>query len=208
MIASSITKNGALLAAFALVITFLILITDRITQPTIAVQQSKLIQARLNELVPVNSYNNDMIADCILVPSWNIQEQQHKVYRARRDQKPVALVLETIAPNGYNGKIHMLVGLNTNGIVTGVRVVDHKETPGLGDKIDLRIDDWILSFAGKSLTEKAESQWKVKKDGGQFDQFTGATITPRAVVGTVFDTLRFSTQNMSTLFGAPSSCQN
>ena len=102
----------------------------------------------------------------------------------------------------------MLVGMLLDGTVTGVRVLDHKETPGLGDKIDLRISDWILSFTGKIVSEATLNLWEVKKDGGQFDQFTGATITPRAVVNQVEQTVMFAINNAETILNATDSCSS
>ena len=99
--------------------------------------------------------------------------------------KPVAAVLEATAPDGYSGAIQLLVGADFNGTVLGTRVTEHHETPGLGDKIELRLSDWITHFAGKKISGADDANWAVKKDGGDFDQFTGATITPRAVVNAV-----------------------
>ena len=122
------------------------------------------------------------------------------VYRARKDGAPVAAVFTSIAPNGYSGTIKLLVGVYYDGSLAGVRVINHKETPGLGDKINEKKTNWILKFKGLSLTNPVESQWAVKKDGGEFDQFTGATITPRAVVTAVKKSLQFFEQNRDELF--------
>ena len=98
-------------------------------------------------------------------------------------------IIRTRTKQGYNGEISLWVGIDDRGTITGVRVIDHRETPGLGDPISLDVSDWVLGFNGKSLTSPANQFWKVKKDGGEFDQFTGATITPRAIVSAVHDTL-------------------
>lgn len=203
---NSISKNGLLLAGFALVATFLILVTDRFTRDTIEQQQSAQVLSLINELISPDSYDNNIILDCTTADGFETSLEFSKVYRARVTGQPIALIFEAIAPNGYNGNIHMLIGTDISGSITGVRVIEHKETPGLGDKIDLRISDWILGFNNQSLSNDGQSRWKVKKDGGQFDQFTGATITPRAVVQTVFDTLVFSEENLNTLFEAEQSC--
>ncbi|MDB0047709.1 RnfABCDGE type electron transport complex subunit G, partial [Porticoccaceae bacterium] len=102
-----------------------------------------------------------------------------------------AAIIPAVTPDGYSGAISMIIGVNFNGSVAGVRVVDHRETPGLGDKVDLKKSDWILSFNGKSLVNPQASGWTVKKEGGDYDQFTGATITPRAVVKQVLKTLQY-----------------
>lgn len=203
----SIGKNGALLAAFALATTSLIGITHLLTKDRIAAQQAMKLKQTLNEVIPPQLYDNTLLDDCIEVPD---PAQGHKimqrVYRARLDGMPVALAIESTAPNGYSGDIHSIVGVDTQGEVLGVRVLDHKETPGLGDKVDLAVSDWILSFTGKHYTEDNTTQWQVKKDGGQFDQFTGATITPRAVVGNVASTLAYVVANQEALFAQPAQC--
>jgi electron transport complex protein RnfG len=114
----------------------------------------------------------------------------------------VAAVLASIAPDGYAGTIKLLVGINYDGSIAGVRVVSHKETPGLGDAIEAERSDWILGFNGHSLREPGEERWKVKKDGGIFDQFSGATITPRAIVAAVHNTLSYYQNNREALFAA------
>ena len=113
---------------------------------------------------------------------------------------PVAVVLALIAPDGYGGPIKLLVGINADGSLAGVRVVNHHETPGLGDAIDTRRSNWILGFTGRSLGDPSPAQWAVRKDGGVFDQFTGATITPRAVVKAVKRALVYFEAHRDTLF--------
>ena len=120
-------------------------------------------------------------------------------YIATIDGKPSAIAIEAIAPDGYNGAIKIIVGIQDNGTITGTRVLSHQETPGLGDKIDLRVTDWILSFTGKAVNDENISAWKVRKDGGQFDQFTGATITPRAVVKAVKHAVTYVNQNKESI---------
>jgi electron transport complex protein RnfG len=112
----------------------------------------------------------------------------------------VAAIFNSVAPDGYNGKIHLLVGVYIDGRLAGVRVVKHAETPGLGDAVEIRKSPWIDDFAGKSLTNPIQERWRVKRDGGDFDQFTGATITPRAVVAAVRNTLLYYQQNADMIF--------
>jgi electron transport complex protein RnfG len=121
------------------------------------------------------------------------------VHIARLNGEVTGFIFETIAPRGYNGNLDMLIAINKDGVVTGSRVISHKETPGLGDKVDLKKSPWILSFENKSLTNTTLKGWAVKKDGGDFDQFTGATITPRAVVRAVKNTLIYFEQNKNAL---------
>ncbi|MFW6258054.1 MAG: RnfABCDGE type electron transport complex subunit G, partial [Halochromatium sp.] len=128
--------------------------------------------------------------------------------RVRDGEEPVALILEPIVPDGYAGPIKLLVSVLRDGTLGGVRVIEHHETPGLGDKIEERKDDWIVEqFEGRSLGEPPLEQWKVKRDGGVFDQFTGATITPRSVVNAVKGTLLFVQRHGETLYARPAEGQ-
>ena len=128
------------------------------------------------------------------------------MYRARKAGQPVALVITPVAPDGYSGIIKLLVGINVDGTLNGVRVVTHRETPGLGDAIDEKRSDWIHLFDNRSLLDPPLERWAVRKDGGDFDQLTGATITPRAVVKAVRQTLLYYRDNQDALF-APSAVQ-
>jgi electron transport complex protein RnfG len=130
------------------------------------------------------------------------------IHIARLDGQPVAAIIPSITPEGYSGDIAMIVGVNFDGSVAGVRVVEHKETPGLGDKVDLRKSDWILSFNGKSLSKPEPSAWNVKKERGEFDQFTGATITPRAVIHQIAKTLQYFSQDKERLLNELNSSYN
>lgn len=204
---NSMGRNGAMLAAFAVVTTGLIAVTFFGTQSRIQHQQQQRLLSVLNEVVPASLYNNTLYEDCTLVTASAFgNDNPHRVYRARLDGEPVALALETTAPNGYSGNIELVVGVSQVMQVLGVRAVEHKETPGLGDKIELTVSDWITRFSGKTYDSHQADSWKVKKDGGQFDQFTGATITPRAVVGAVAKTLAFVESNQEALFAAPGNC--
>lgn len=208
MIMNYMGKNGAILAGFALVTTSLIAITFAGTKERIQFEQEKQLLSVLNELVPEQAHTNELHLDCILVnsPERLGSMQDKRIFRARMGEENVAAVIETIAPNGYSGEIKMVVAVSLDGASLGVRVVDHKETPGLGDKVDLRVSDWILSFANVPFSGKGDNRWQVKKDGGQFDQFTGATITPRAVVQAVKNTLIYYNENRDMIFNAASNC--
>lgn len=143
-------------------------------------------------LVP-GSYDNNPAQDALLLSAEQAARLDNdgpsQVFVAKQAGKAVGWVFESTAPNGYSGKIRLLVGIDRDGRVTGVRVVSHKETPGLGDYIDIGKSDWIKGFDGQSL-ERPDA-WRVRKDGGQFDYMAGATITPRAVVAAVARTLAF-----------------
>lgn len=201
-IQAQILRVGTMLALFAIVTTGLVSLTEINTREQIIENQRQALLSTLNELIDVSRYDNDIVNDKIDLPA--IAELGTKdttqVYRARKGNKAVAAVFTSFAPNGYNGKITLLVGIYYDGSMAGVRVIQHQETPGLGDKIDLKKTDWILGFNGLSLQNPAESKWKVKKDGGKFDQFTGATITPRAVVSAVKSALLYFNQHRDELF--------
>ncbi|WP_431355319.1 electron transport complex subunit RsxG [Pseudidiomarina mangrovi] len=209
------SRNGLILAAFAIAATVLVVGTAKLTAPRIAAQQQQELLSVLNQLLPAAMHDNDLVASCTLVSHPELGGAQQRVYRATlkgqalNDEPtniPQALALEVTAPNGYSGAIKLLVAFNVNGTVAGVRVLEHKETPGLGDKIELRKDDWILSFNGLRVNGSDDKRWAVKRDGGQFDAFTGATITPRAVVHAVKQANLLYQQHGSSWFKAPANC--
>ncbi|MBD3585205.1 electron transport complex subunit RsxG [Salinimonas sp. HHU 13199] len=203
----TLATNGGMLGTFAVITTALISLTFIGTEDRIAQQQRARLLSVLNEVVPASIYDNKLYADCTVITADALgTEKAHRVYRARNDETPVALVLQTTAPNGYSGNIELVVGVDTSMTVLGVRTLTHQETPGLGDKIELAVSDWIRTFSGKTFDPEQQQAWQVKKDGGQFDQFTGATITPRAVVGAVRRTLDYVIENQTALFAQPANC--
>jgi len=197
-----IIATAFLLGLFALIGVGLVAYTHHQTIDNIEEQKVKKRLRNLGNILPSSEYDNDILKDQISIsaPSVFGTSKNITVYRARKKGLPVALVFMAFAPDGYNGAIELLVGIRYDGKISGVRVVDHKETPGLGDPIDARKSNWITGFDGKTLTNPNTSGWKVKKDGGEFDQFTGATITPRAVVKAVHRVLIYSQQNKDKLF--------
>ncbi|WP_018625600.1 electron transport complex subunit RsxG [Kangiella aquimarina] len=208
MLTKMISKNGLILAIFAAICVGLIAVTYYITRDTIAGEMEAALARTLNQLVAEDEYDNDVYHDCTLIQDAKAlgSKKPLKAYRMRKNGEPVAVVMESIAPNGYSGKIAMVVGIYQDGTIAGVRVTDHKETPGLGDKVDAKKSDWILDFEGKSLSNPDIEGWAVSKDGGQFDAFTGATITPRAVIQQVATTLEFFEDNKQQLFEGPQNC--
>ncbi|WP_297813458.1 electron transport complex subunit RsxG [uncultured Methylophaga sp.] len=200
-----IIRVGLLLGLFAIVATTLVAFTERNTRDQITENERQRLLDGINALIPHEQYDNDILQDTLKWPATMAlgTEEPTEIYRARLDGEPVAAILTVVAPDGYSGQIKMLVGIYHSGKLAGVRVISHKETPGLGDKIDENKSDWILQFEGLSLTDPAAAKWKVKKDGGQFDQFTGATITPRAVVNAVKEALIYFRDEKKALF-APS----
>ena len=200
-----IIRSGLLLGVIALLGTALLASVNALTHERIVEQEKRRMLQQLNEIVPLASFNNDLLEDMI-----EIRDEAHfrhpapvTVYRARMDGQPAAVLMLVTAPDGYNGDIRLLAGIDSNGMVVGVRVVSHRETPGLGDPIEIGKSDWIQGFEEKSLQNPGNGGWAVKKDGGQFDQFTGATISPRAVVRTVHRTLLYFQANRQMLFDTP-----
>jgi electron transport complex protein RnfG len=203
MLGESISRNSILLAVFAVVTTLLISGTFLLTKDKIALEQRKAEEKALLEIVPQQRHDNSMLDDKIAVGrdtnGLGLKTDKH-IYLAKRDNQVIAAIIPVTAADGYSGDINLIVGVNANGSVAGVRVLSHKETPGLGDKVDLKKSDWVLGFNGKTLSNPERIGWAVKKDKGEFDQFTGATITPRAVVAATLRALEYATSNHSELF--------
>lgn len=179
------------LALFAALGTALVSHTYQATAPQIAENERQALLRNLHTLIKPQLYNNPIEEDHISVDEPLLGPGERTIYRARMDGQPVAVVINAVAPDGYGGDITLLVGIWTNGLLAGVRVIDHHETPGLGDKIEVKRSDWIRGFDNRALSNPGERGWNVKKQGGIFDQFTGATITPRAIVKAVHRTLTY-----------------
>ena len=172
------------LAGFALIASVLLGVTNCSTESTIQYRLDEDLANSLAEVVPANLHDNDLLQDTVALPSanYNLGGKETRVYLAKKSGQVTAVCFKLTAPDGYSGAINMVMGIDRDGNILGVRVLSHKETPGLGDKIEVSKSDWILNFVGRSLDNLRDSQWAVKKDGGEFDQFAGATITPRKTV--------------------------
>ncbi len=204
MLGQAISKNSLVLGLFAIATTAMIASTFLGTKDLIA-EQERIARAKaLLEVIPVERHDNSMLDDTIAIgpePALGLKKQQH-IFVAKRGTKVIGFIFPVVAPDGYSGDISMIVGVNLDGTVAGVRVLTHAETPGLGDKVELKKSDWIMSFNAKSLTNPKPEKWKVKKDKGVFDQFTGATITPRAVTNAVYKTLTYYAKHQQALLNA------
>jgi electron transport complex protein RnfG len=194
--------TAVILLLFAVIGTGLVAVTYDSTSEKIAANERERLLRKLHVLVPPSRHDNDLFADTLTVLDEFLlgTPEPVTVYRARRGERPVALVMAPVAPDGYSGSIRLLVGINYDGTLTGVRVVTHRETPGLGDAIEEERSDWIYGFNGKSLENPPTARWEVRKDDGDFDQLTGATITPRAIVGAVRKSLLYYREHREALF--------
>lgn len=176
-----ILKSGLLLFVFTLISVFFVSWTQETTKEQITHNEEQLLIMRLGELV--SGYDNNILQDKYS-KTLNLHDvlQTINIYPAKKEGQVFAHLIEHTYPNGYSGNIRLLTGVSVNHQLLGVRVITHKETPGLGDKIETRKSNWIEKFSGLSLSNPSKDNWKVKRDGGVFDSFTGATITPRAIV--------------------------
>ncbi len=196
-------KTGAILGLFAVIGTGIVAYTFEHARERIVANERAALLEKLQTLIPSGEHDNDLLADKIEVSDRTLLggAKPVTVYRARKVGQPVAAVLTpVVAPDGYSGPIKLLIAIRYDGSLAGVRVIAHRETPGLGDPIEETHSDWILKFTGRSLNDPPAEKWKVKKDGGVFDQFTGATITPRAVVKAVYNCLQYFMAQRERLF--------
>jgi electron transport complex protein RnfG len=193
MLIKQIVRATTRLTFFAMLGAGLVAFSYQLTDEKIKENERLALLQTLNTVIPREWYDNELFSDTLKIQheSFLGTDEPVTIYRARKNGQPVAAALTPVAPDGYNGRIRLLVGINYQGTLVGVRILSHQETPGLGDNIELRRSNWIIGFNGHSLTNPDETGWKVKRDGGIFDQFSGATITPRAVVKTVYKTLLF-----------------
>jgi len=198
-------RTGTILFVFALVGTALLAFTHDRTEPTILRGQQAEKLALLSQVLPAALYDNDLLASQQAVPPDDLlgTRQASSLWVAQRGGAFSGVVLEAVASDGYSGDIALLIGIDANGTVTGVRVTAHRETPGLGDYIERAKSPWIDQFVGKSLQNPEPKRWKVTKDGGAFDARAGATITPRAVVKAVKSALDYFAQHRATFKVSP-----
>ena len=196
------SKTAITLIAFALVFTALLAYVFQITKVPIEKSEAAARLALFRQIVPATMHDNDILKDTLTIAPNDLlgNTQPSIANRARINNTPAAIILEAIAHDGYSGDIKLLIAIKYDGEISGVRVLTHKETPGLGDYIDIAKDDWIKLFDAESLTKTSDKDWQVKKDGGQFDYMAGATITPRAVVKAVHKALKYFEANKEALF--------
>ena len=200
---ASIGLSGTVLALFAAITSVAIGWTYLSTKVQIEFEVRRAEARQLLEIFPPDTHDNEIVDDVFEVAAETVLlgiREHRQGYRVRQGNNVIGVILPATARDGYSGDIRALVGVRRDGSVAGVRVVAHRETPGLGDKVDLRKSDWILDFNERSLTNPALRAWNVEKEGGVFDQFTGATVTPRAVILATRRALEYATLNASILF--------
>ena len=207
-------RTAAILFIFVIIFTGLLSAAYLWTKPAIEASATEEKMKLVNEVLPRSEYDNALLEDTVALPATaelSLNEMS-TVYRARRAGQPVALVFEAVAPDGYAGKVRLIVAIRANGQVAGVRVTQHKETPGLGDYVEVKKDKnkarpWITQFQGMSLAEVTAKDWKVKKDGGRIDYYAGATVTPRAVSKAVLKAVQWADTHRDQLFAQTGAAQ-
>lgn len=204
MTVAGLRRAALLLGACALIAIGALAVVDYATQTPIARVRDSLQRATLSVVLPPARYDNDPLKDSVLVlaPHWLGRDTPARIWRGRLDGKPSTLAMETTATQGYSGAIELLLGVDANGTLIAARVTRHAETPGLGDPIERERSDWIDGFAGRSLANTSLPRWTVRREGGDFDQFSGATITPRAVARGLGRTLAFLQHHGDTIWAA------
>jgi electron transport complex protein RnfG len=199
-------STAGIMIGFTVIGTVLLATTFFATRDPIAESERQAKLKLFEQVLPANLHDNDLLKDTVKIEAGGElgNRDETLAYRARLNGTVSALVLEATAPDGYSGDIKLLVAVRADGELVGVRVLVHKETPGLGDYIDIGRSDWIKkNFDGQSIAKTPDEDWRVKKDGGHFDYMAGATITPRAVVKAVHQTLQYFAAHRATLFAAP-----
>jgi len=203
-------RTAAIMLAFTLVFTALMAGTYKATEPLVAASALAEKLRLIGEVLPPGQYDNDLMADAIILPPQKILglDAETRIWRARKGGMPVALVFEAAALDGYSGRISLILAVATDGRLLAQRVTAHKETPGLGDYIDPKKDrnktrPWITQFSNLGFDSVPQNKWRVKRDGGRFDQMTGATISARAVTNASGRALAWAVENRDKLFALP-----
>lgn len=198
----SIVKNGLTLAAIAAICTVLVASTFQLTKDRIVANEQAWLEKKLAPALSGITFEGSISESKLLIPAPHELPGRDDavVYRVYADGEPVAALFAVTAPDGYAGPIRILMGIDVNGAVTGLRILEHRETPGLGDRIDETKSDWVHQFSGRSLGDPALADWAIRRDGGEFDQLSGASVTPRAVLRAMQETLLYFEANRNEIF--------
>ena len=203
----SVMNTGLTLAIIAAICTALVATTYRMTEERIAANDKALLEQSLQPVLAGVFYNSSVSESRLVIPPPHGLPGNDAaiIYRVFAEDEPVAALFAVTARDGFSGPIRILVGVGVDGTVTGVRILQHRETPGLGDKIESARSDWVLQFAGHKLGDPVIAGWAIGNDGGEFDQLTGASVTPRAVIKAIRDTLVYFDSNRDEIFLAAAS---
>ena len=202
-------RTAAILFVFVIIFTGLLSAAYQWTKPALEASAAEEKMKLIDEVLPRSEYDNQLLQDAQPLPptpELGLSESS-SLYLARRGSVPVAAIFEAVAPDGYAGKVRLIMAMRADGQVAGVRVTQHKETPSLGDYVEIKKDKnktrpWITQFVGMSLATVPDKEWKVKKDGGRLDFYAGATVTPRAVSKAVFKAAKWFDANRNEIFAA------
>lgn len=207
--AAMAVRTAVILFVFVIIFTGVLSGAYLWTKPALDASAAEEKMKLIDEVLPRSAYDNDLLKDSVTLPASPLlgTDESTLAYRARKGSQPVAIVLEAVAPDGYSGKIRLILAIGVDGGIAGIRVTQHKETPGLGDYIEPKKDKnkerpWITQFNGLSYATATDKEWKVKKDGGRFDSVAGATVTPRAIVKAVRKATKFVAENQNTLYAS------
>ncbi len=202
-------RTAAILFVFVIIFTGLLSGAYLWTKPAIEASAAEAKMKLVDEVLPRSDYDNQLLQDIVaLSPTAELGlTEESTVYLARKNGQPVAAVFEAVAPDGYAGKVRLILAVRADGRIAGVRVTQHKETPGLGDYVEIKKDKnksrpWITQFNGMAFGQVADKDWKLKKDGGALDYYAGATVTPRAVSKAIFKAAQWFATNRESLFAA------
>ena len=203
-------RSATTLAAIAAICTALVATTWAVTKQRIANNEQAFLERSLAPVLADLAFDGGIGDSPLTIPAPHDLPGagDATVYRVHADGRPVAALFVVTAPGGYSGPIRLLVGVEAGGSLTGIHVLEHRETPGLGDLVETDKSDWALQFAGRRLGDPATAAWKVQRDGGQFDQLTGATVTPRAIVNAVRETLQYFDRHQVAIFAAPADSED
>lgn len=198
----SVMKSGITLAVIAAICTTLVALTYQSTKHRIKANEQAWLERSLQPALSGLFYDSGVTESKIIIPPPHDLPGSEAaiIYRVYAEEEPVAALFVVTARDGYSGPIRILVGVETSGLVTGVHVLEHRETPGLGDGVESTKSDWVMQFNGRSLVDPEPSGWAIRRDGGQFDQLTGASVTPRAIIKAIKSTLLYFDAQQATIF--------
>lgn len=201
---ASVIKSGATLSIIAAVCTALVAMTYQLTHERITINEQAWLEQSLQPALSGLFFDSGVSESLLTIPAPHELpgSQDAIVYRVYSGETPVAALFVVSARDGYAGAIRLLVGVDISGAVTGVHVLAHRETPGLGDRVETGKSDWVSQFEKRSLQNPVADRWKIKRDGGDFDQLSGASVTPRAIVKSVKETLQYFDANAVAIFAA------